>query len=591
MIIERSMADNWLSNTYLVGDEQGGAGVLIDAGGPLDPLFAKADELGLTVTHILLTHHHYDHIAELDAAKARYPEAPVLIHQLELEQVPGATGVMEPGQAIETGGLTIEPLHTPGHTAGMLSLLVNGTDVFTGDTLFRNSVGGVRAPGHTTFADIKHSIMDVLLALPPETTIHPGHTDPTTVAQEWEGNSFVRVWRGLDPEGDGQCTAMGDPGDARAARRRLRRRPQGVGALARRQRRHRPWLPGAARMSLKLGLNTGYWAGGPPPHVEAAVAEAERLGYDSMWTAEAYGSDCLTPLAWWGAKTESIRLGTAIVQMSARTPAATAMAAMTMDHLSDGRFILGLGVSGPQVVEGWYGQEFGKPLARTREYVSILRDIWARKGPLVHEGTYYRMPIEGGTGLGKALKSSIHPLREDIPVFLGAEGPKNIALAAEIADGWLALFYSPRHEGFYRDALGEGFAREGARRSLDDFEVCATVPFIVHDDVEAAADMLRPMYALYFGGMGAKGRNFHADVAIRMGYEAEVDAIQDLYLAGKKDEAAAKIPTSLVEELALIGPEDKIRDDLAAWEDSVVTTLLVAGDPQMLQTAADIVLG
>src|SRR5712691_6133686 len=181
---------------------------------------------------------------------------------------------------------------------------------------------------------------------------------------------------------------------------------------------------------LKLGLNTGYWAGGPPPGASEAVAEAERLGFDSIWTAEAYGSDCLTPLAWWGASTERIRLGTAIVQMSARQPAATAMAAMTMDHLSNGRFILGLGVSGPQVVEGWYGQSFAKPLARTREYIGIMRQVFTRQGPVVSTGEHYRIPIEGGTGLGKPLKSIVHPLRADIPIFLAAEGPKNVALAA-----------------------------------------------------------------------------------------------------------------------------------------------------------------
>ena len=189
------------------------------------------------------------------------------------------------------------------------------------------------------------------------------------------------------------------------------------------------------------------------------------------------------------------------------------------------------------------------------------------------------MPYPDGTGLGKALKPTIHPLREDIPIFLGAEGPKNIALCGELCDGWLALFFSPHHEGFYRDALAEGFAREGARRSFDDFEVAATVPLIVHDDVEAAADMLRPMYALYFGGMGAREANFHANVPVRMGYEDEVRRVQDLYLEGRKDEAAAALPTRLVEELALIGPADKIRHDLDAWRDSIATTLLVVGKP------------
>jgi F420-dependent oxidoreductase-like protein len=342
---------------------------------------------------------------------------------------------------------------------------------------------------------------------------------------------------------------------------------------------------------LKLGLNTGYWGAGPPPGAEASIAEAERLGFDSMWTAEAYGSDVLTPLAWWGATTERLRLGTAIVQMSARTPAATAMAAMTMDHLSGGRFILGLGVSGPQVVEGWYGQPFAKPLARTREYIAILRDVFARSGPVTAPGPHYPLPYPDGTGMGKPLKSTLHPVRDTIPIFLGAEGPKNLALCAELCDGWLALFFSPHHEAFYRDALAEGFEREGARRSFDDFEVCATVPLIVHDDVEAAADMLRPMYALYFGGMGAREANFHHNVPVRMGYEAEAKRCQDLYLEGRKDEAAAAIPTKLVEEVALIGPADKIRHDLEAWRDSIATSLLISGSPEMLREAAELVLG
>jgi F420-dependent oxidoreductase-like protein len=343
---------------------------------------------------------------------------------------------------------------------------------------------------------------------------------------------------------------------------------------------------------LKLGLNTGYWAGGPPPGVTDAIAEAEKLGFDSIWTAEAYGSDCLTPLAWWGARTERIRLGTAIVQMSARQPAATAMAAMTMDHLSDGRFILGLGVSGPQVVEGWYGMPFSKPLSRTREYIRIVRDIWAREGPVTNEdGQHYPLPLPGGTGLAKPLKSSIHPLREDIPIFLGAEGPKNIALAAELCDGWLAMLFSPTQPDYFVDALKEGFAREGARRSFDDFEIAATVPLIVSDDVDAAADALRPFYALYFGGMGAKGKNFHANVAIRLGYEREIEQIQELYLSGKKDDAAAAIPRKLIDDLSLIGPADKIRADLDKWRESIVTTLLVSGDANTVRTAADLVLG
>jgi F420-dependent oxidoreductase-like protein len=342
---------------------------------------------------------------------------------------------------------------------------------------------------------------------------------------------------------------------------------------------------------LKLGLNTGYWAGGPPEGVTETIAEAEKLGFDSMWTAEAYGSDGLTPLAWWGSDTQRLKLGTAITQMSARQPAATAMAAMTMDHLSGGRFVLGLGVSGPQVVEGWYGMPFAKPLARTREYIGILRDIWARKGPVTNDGEHYPLPLPGGTGLGKPLKASIHPLREDIPIYLGAEGPKNIALAAELCDGWLAMLFDPRNPGYFEEALDEGFSRSGARRQKDDFEVAATVPLIVTDDVAAAADMLRPFYALYFGGMGAKGKNFHANVAIRMGYEDMIDQVADLYLSGKRDEAGAAIPTELIEKLSLIGPKEKIRDDLEAWRESIVTTLLITGDVNTVRVAADLVLG
>jgi len=339
---------------------------------------------------------------------------------------------------------------------------------------------------------------------------------------------------------------------------------------------------------LTLGLNTGYWTSGPPPGAQEAIAEADRLGFHSIWTAEAYGSDVLSPLAWWGASTEKVQLGTAIMQMSARTPAAAAMAAMTMDHLSGGRFILGLGVSGPQVVEGWYGQPFAKPLARTREYVAIVRDICARGGRVTAEGPHYPLPYPDGTGLGKPLKSTLHPVRERIPIFLGAEGPKNVALAGEICDGWMALFFAPEHQDFYRENLTAGLEKSG--RTLDDFEVCATVPLIVHDDVEAAADMLRPMYALYFGGMGAKGANCHNDVPRRMGYEAEAETIQDLYLDGKKDEACAAVPTELIEKLALIGPEDKIRGELEAWRDSIATTLLIGGDAAMVRKAAELVL-
>ena len=348
-------------------------------------------------------------------------------------------------------------------------------------------------------------------------------------------------------------------------------------------------------MSLKLGLNTGFWASGAPsPAALEAVKEAERLGFDSIWTSEAYGCDVLTPLAWWGSQTEKVRLGTAIMQMSARRPTAAAMAAMTMDHLSGGRFILGLGVSGPQVVEGWYGEPFAKPLARTREYVSIVRSAIARQEPVTSGGAHYPLPVdgrEGITGLGKPLKSTLHPLRERIPLCLGAEGPKNIALTAEIADGWLALFYSPHHDAeLYRPFLEEGFARRD--RPHDDFEIHASIPFVVHDDVEQAADMIRPRLALYFGGMGARSMNFHREVPVRMGYEAEARKIQELYMDGKKDEAAAAVPTRLVEQLALIGPADKIRHDLEAWRESRVTSLLIEpGPPERLRQAAELVLG
>lgn len=342
---------------------------------------------------------------------------------------------------------------------------------------------------------------------------------------------------------------------------------------------------------MKLGFMVGYWGAQPPANTPDLIAEAEALGYDSVWTAEAYGSDALTPLAWWGSQTSSIKLGTSICQLSARTPTAMAMAALTMDHLCDGRFVLGLGASGPQVVEGWYGQPYDKPLARTREYVDIVRKVLAREAPVTADGPHYPLPYPGGTGLGKPNKSITHPLRADLPVYLAAEGPKNVALSGEIADGWLAIYYSPRVDDFYRDALAEGFARPGARRNADDFEVAATVPVIIHDDVDEAADMLRPVLALYIGGMGAREVNFHANVFARMGYAEEAAKIQDLYLEGRKDEAAAMVPRSLIEETSLIGPKEKIRDELAAWEESVVTTILLYGDANTLRSMAEITFG
>jgi F420-dependent oxidoreductase-like protein len=343
-------------------------------------------------------------------------------------------------------------------------------------------------------------------------------------------------------------------------------------------------------MGLRLAYGVGYWSAGPPNGALDSIMEAERLGFESVWSAEAYGSDALTPLAWWGASTSKIRLGTGIIQMSARTPSATAMAAMTLDHLSNGRFILGLGVSGPQVVEGWYGEPYARPLERTREYVSIIRSILKRDHPVSHEGNQYRLPYDGdsASGLGKPLKSTVHPLRNDIPIYLGAEGPKNVSLAAEICDGWLPLFFSPSENDFYRSCLNDGFSKSGDSAKSEDFEVVAPVTVIPGDDVEACADMVRPMLALYAGGMGAKGANFHFDVFARMGYEDVALKVQDLYLQGKKEEAAASIPLKMVEDVALVGPAEKIKEELDRWNDTVLTTLLLSGPTSMLRRYVDI---
>lgn len=341
---------------------------------------------------------------------------------------------------------------------------------------------------------------------------------------------------------------------------------------------------------MKLGLNTGYWSSGPPIGVEQQIEVAEDLGFDSMWIAEAYGSDALTPLAWWGANTKKLKLGTSIAQISAREPTALAMAAMTLDHLSGGRVMLGVGASGPQVVEGWYGKPYPRPLERTREYVDILRKVFAREEPVTYEGKHYTLPYKGGAGLGKPLKSTIHPLRKDIPILLAAEGPKNVALAAEIADGWFPLFYSPKIDKYYRDALNEGFSRPTARNKPENFEVAGIVPVIINDDIETAANAIRPMLALYAGGMGARGANFHYDALARLGYEEECATIQDLYLSGKKAEAAAAVPVKMVEDTALIGPIEKVRDEIPMWKDSLVTTMLVAGPPPLLEQIAKLVL-
>ncbi|RDI47250.1 LLM class F420-dependent oxidoreductase [Nocardia mexicana] len=328
---------------------------------------------------------------------------------------------------------------------------------------------------------------------------------------------------------------------------------------------------------MRFGLQLGYWGAQPPSNVGELVAAAEETGFDAVFTAESWGSDAFTPLAWWGSQTSRVRLGTSVVQLSARTPAATAMAALTMDHLTGGRHILGLGVSGPQVVEGWYGQPFAKPLQRTREYVGIIRQVLAREGKVVSDGPHFPMPYTGpgATGLGKPLKPITHPLRADLPIWLGAEGPKNVALTAEIADGWLAIYYTPRLAGMYNEWLDEGFARAGARRSREDFEIAATAQVILTDDTKGELDRLRPFMALYIGGMGAEELNFHAQVYRRMGYGDQVDEITRLFRSGRKEEAAAAVPDELILDTTIIGDEAHVREQLKVWEQAGVTMLLV----------------
>ncbi len=336
---------------------------------------------------------------------------------------------------------------------------------------------------------------------------------------------------------------------------------------------------------LKIGLQMGYWGAGPDPRMVEIAQEAKKLGYDAVFTAEAWGSDVFTPLAWIGAHTERIRLGTGIAQLSARAPTATAMAALTLDHLSKGRMILGLGVSGPQVVEGWYGGPFGKPLSRTREYINIVRQVLARKDPVVNDGEHYPLPYtgEGSWGLGKPLKSITHPLREDLPIFLGAEGPKNVAMAAEIADGWLPLYYSPYRQEVYADQIKD--AKPG-------FEIMQGVAMIICDDVEQGLLPVKQNLALYIGGMGAKQRNFHNELMQRMGFEKEAAEIQDLFLDGKKDEAVQAVPSSFADEISLVGTKERIKDRLQAWRDTPVTSLMVSSrNMDDLRDYAELVLG
>jgi F420-dependent oxidoreductase-like protein len=329
---------------------------------------------------------------------------------------------------------------------------------------------------------------------------------------------------------------------------------------------------------LRLGLMLGYWGAQPSDPIDL-VLEAERIGFDSVWTSEAYGSDAFSPLSWIGARTSKIKLGTGIVQLSARTPAAVAMTAATIDHLSGGRLILGLGVSGPQVVEGWYGQPFPKPLARTREYLQIVRDILRREGPVSNDGEHYPLPYPGGAGLGKPLKITVHPLRADLPIYIGAEGPKNVALATEIADGWLPIFYSPYRPEVYEDSLSD---------APDGFQIACPVTVMLGDDVSAALNLVRWYLAFYIGGMGAASENFHLNVIGRMGFADEAAHVQKLFMEGRRDEAAAAVPEELADEISLCGPADRIRERLEPWIKSPVTQLLAGTqDPVALRVLAD----
>ena len=336
---------------------------------------------------------------------------------------------------------------------------------------------------------------------------------------------------------------------------------------------------------MKLGVNLGYAPPGTNPvELVPIVQMAEGLGYDSAWAAEAWGTDAVSVLAWLGASTTRIKIGSAIMQIPGRTPANTAMTAATLDLMSEGRFILGLGTSGPQVVEGWHGQPWGKPLVKTREYVEIVRTA-LRRDVVEHHGEHYRIPYDGpdATGLGKPLKLMLRPLRADIPIYLAAMAPKNVALAAEIADGWLPLFLDPDRFG---DAFGASLA--GAPEG---FDIAATVNVLVGDDVQALRDSLKPYFALYVGGMGAKGKNFYNALVRRYGWEVEAERIQELYLGGKQREAIAAVPDELIDAVSLIGPKERIRDRLEAWRETPVTTLIVGSpQPQALEVLAGLVL-
>jgi F420-dependent oxidoreductase-like protein len=339
---------------------------------------------------------------------------------------------------------------------------------------------------------------------------------------------------------------------------------------------------------MRLALNLSY-SGALVELDMARILEAERLGYDSVWTAEAYGSDAVTPAAWIAARTERIHVGTGIMQIAGRSPAMTAMTAMTLDALSGRRFRLGLGVSNPQVVEGWHGQGWGKPLLKTREYVEIVRAILEREKPLEYRGEHYQIPYAGpsATGLGKPLRSIVHG-RADLPIYLASIGPQNVALAAEIADGWIPVYFSPFRMAMFRAWLDEGFRKGG--RSERTFDIMPMVVVSVGDDVAACRAPVKSRLALYVGGMGARGKNFYNDVARRYGYEEAAKTIQDLYLSGRKAEAEAAVPDALVDEVALCGPRERIRERLTEWKNAGITTIQVAGNTDAVRLMAELLL-
>jgi F420-dependent oxidoreductase-like protein len=308
-----------------------------------------------------------------------------------------------------------------------------------------------------------------------------------------------------------------------------------------------------------------------------------------VWTAEAYGSDAVSYLSWMGARTTRIKLGTGIIQLSARTPACVAMTAMTIDHLSNGRFILGLGVSGPQVVEGWYGQAFPRPMERMREYVALVRQMLRREGPVVFEGNQYKLPLPGGAGLGKPLKLINAPLRTEVPIYIGAEGPKNVRMVTEIADGWLPLGFVPRLMPMYRPWLEEGFRRAGTGKGYRNFEIQPRAEVIITDDVRAALARQKPRVALYVGGMGHRDKNFHKEMMIRRGFGDAAQKIQELFLAKRKEEAVAAVPDEFCDEMSLVGPVARIRERYRAWADSGITGLtIVADQPDAMELMASL---